>query len=63
MQIFVEIVCAASSPWKLLVEVFGVGRSVEVVWRRRRHEVKVKVNDASFAEALEAHGALTSKRF
>jgi Arc/MetJ family transcription regulator len=43
------------------VEVFGVGRSGEVVWRRRRHEVEV--NDASFAEALEAHGALTSKRF
>ena len=29
------------------------GRSVEVVvWRRRRHEVKI--NDASFAEALES---------
>jgi hypothetical protein len=61
MQVFVEIVCSASSPWKLLVEVFGVERSGEVVWRRRRHEVEV--NDASFAEALEAHGALTSKRF
>jgi hypothetical protein len=54
MQIFVETVCAASSPGKLLVEVFGAGAGVErrVVWRRRRHEVKV--NDASFAEALEA---------
>jgi hypothetical protein len=26
--------------------------SGEVVWRRRRHEVKI--NDASFAEALES---------
>lgn len=37
------------SRWSWRVE----GRSGEVVWRRRRHEVEVNVNDASFAEALE----------
>jgi hypothetical protein len=47
-RLYVRLRRLESSRWRCLVE----GWSGEVVWRRRRHEVKV--NDASFAEALEA---------
>lgn len=49
MQIFVEYMCAASSPGKLLVDVLVGGverRGVAAAWTDR-HEVEV--NDASFA--------------